>query len=261
VPEGSQTPTIVRDARAILDTARERAVPLRALGGIAVFLHAPPEAAPRRRLEDMDFATSRSVSRQLAELLAEHGFEPDVAFNALHGARRMLFLDDANGRHVDVFVDAFEMCHVIPFRDRLEVEELTLPLAELLLTKLQIVQLNRKDVTDTCSLLAVHEVGPGDHETVNTDRIAELCAEDWGLFHTLELNLERVRARLSEVDDLDDAERTTVAERIGRIASAIEGQPKSRRWKMRARIGERKRWYEEPEEVDGSVAVEEAEPG
>jgi hypothetical protein len=253
------SPAIVDHARRILESAASEDVSLKAIGGIAVFVHATEDArhSLRREMLDMDFATSRQSARKLAEIFQAHGFAPNASFNALHGASRLMFIDEAGDRHVDVFVERFEMCHVVPFADRLAVDAQTLPLAELLLTKLQIVHLNRKDVNDTCSLLVSHPVGDHDHETVNAERVAELCAEDWGLQHTLELNLARVVERLPEVP-LSDDERALVKRRIAELNQTIEARPKSRRWKLRARVGERKRWYEEPEEVDRSGLQHEA---
>ena len=241
------SPAIVDDARLILESADSEDVALKAIGGIAVFLHATDSARAslQREMLDMDFATSRQSSRKLAVIFSAHGFAPNASFNALHGASRLMFVDqsEAADRHVDVFVERFEMCHVVPFADRLAVDTHTLPLAELLLTKLQIVHLNRKDVNDTCSLLVSRPVGDHDHETVNAERVAELCAEDWGLQHTLELNLARVVERLPEVPLRDD-ERVLVKGRIEELTQTIAARPKTRRWKLRARVGERKRWSE-----------------
>jgi hypothetical protein len=40
-----------------------------------------------------------------------------------------------------------------------------------------------------------------------------------------------------------------VVDRLSRLRSGFEEVPKSRGWKLRARVGDRKRWYELPEEV------------
>jgi hypothetical protein len=142
------------------------------------------------------------------------------------------------------------MCHEIPLGDRLTLEPRTVPLAELMLTKLQIIELNEKDVRDTVLLLAGHDVDERDGDAVNAARIAELCGDDWGLWRTITGNLEDCRTRV-EAYDVDGGTRTAVTERIGQILERIEAEPKSRGWKRRAKVGERKRWYDLPEEVDG----------
>jgi len=166
----------------------------------------------------------------------------------MNGNERLLFHDLPHGRQVDVFVGSFRMCHVIPLTERLSPEHRTVPLAELMLTKLQIVELNEKDVRDTLLLFHGHDVADHDRDTVNSRRIAELCANDWGLWRTITHNLQRCRELIGGYDLLD-ADRQRICDRLGAVLERIEAEPKSRGWKLRAKIGERKRWYELPEEV------------
>ena len=146
---------------------------------------------------------------------------------------------------LDVFVGVFRMCHAIPLTDRLLVDELTLPLAELLLTKLQIVKLNEKDLRDAVAILHHHDVGEHDGATINATRIAELCAEDWGLWRTSKLTIERVREGL-DAYGLASSDLQAIETRLERIWAEIERAPKSRGWRMRDRVGDRKRWYDDP---------------
>jgi hypothetical protein len=162
----------------------------------------------------------------------------------MNGKERLLFYDNPNGRQMDVFVSSFRMCHEIPLEDRLAVDEDTVPLAELLLTKLQIIELNEKDVRDTVALLLEHDV-TDDDTGVNASHVASLCAEDWGLWRTISHNLETLRARLESYE----VDREAVSSRVSHILERIETEPKSRSWKLRAKVGERKRWYDLPEEV------------
>jgi hypothetical protein len=202
----------------------------------------PP--ALTREYKDLDFATSKKSSGDLQKLLRDMGYEPHLGFNAMNGRERLLFYDNPNERQVDVFVSSFRMCHEIPLEKRLTVDEDTVPLAELLLTKLQIIELNEKDVRDTVALLLEHEV-TDDDRGVNASRVASLCADDWGLWRTISHNLEKLRHHVGSYEV--DAE--TVSNRVSLILERIEVAPKSRSWRMRAKIGERKRWYELPEEV------------
>ena len=174
---------------------------------------------------------------------------PNKTFNAMHGARRLLFYDEPNGRQIDVFVGAFEMCHQLPLQERLKVDRPTLPLADLVLTKLQIVKLNRKDAYDLYSLLLSHPIADHDDDAINRAWIANLCARDWGLFRTVELNLEWLSTGV-EVPELTTAEMATIRERLQAIGDAVQSAPKSGKWRMRARVGDRVRWYEDPEEVE-----------
>jgi hypothetical protein len=159
--------------------------------------------------------------------------------------------DDANERQVDVFVESFQMCHDLPLMDRIELEPSTLPLVELLMTKLQIVKLNPKDLADIVGMLLTHDVGVTDGDTINGAYLARLTAGDWGLHHTFQLNLERVMGA-GDVVVLSDAERERVQSAAAKLVESMDAEEKSRKWKMRARVGPRVRWYEEPEEVDDS---------
>jgi hypothetical protein len=218
---------------------------------------ASPCASRRRRCrtrstagyKDLDFATPKGRSGDADKLLRGAGYEPHTAFNALNQKERMLFFDPAHDRQVDVFVGAFRMCHEIPLNDRLELQDRTVPLAELLLTKLQIIELNEKDVRDTLLLVHGHEVADRDGDAINGKRIAELCAGDWGLWRTITANVEKVLGHAGDYD-VPEEDRERIRQRLQEVLERIEAEPKSRSWKLRARIGERKRWYELPEEVE-----------
>jgi hypothetical protein len=242
-------PDVVSEGRRLLGRADAEGVPLRLLGGVAIKLRAPAELRPAfaRKYADLDFVTKKKTGGAAAALFRAEGYEPHVAFNALHGGDRLLFFDTDNDRQVDVFVGAFSMCHRIPLDERLEVDARSIPLAELLLTKLQVIELNEKDVRDTLALVHDHPVGDQDGDTLNAAQIATLCCADWGLCRTITQNLRDCRA-FAEKYDMPD--RAVVLERLDVLLERIEAEPKSRAWRLRARVGDRKRWYELPEEVD-----------
>jgi hypothetical protein len=240
---------IVAEGGRLLALADDNDVDLRLLGGVAVRLHASEcPAALDRQYKDLDIAIPKKASAPLDQLLRNAGYNPHVSFNAMHARERGLFFDDDHGRQVDVFVDSFRMCHAIPLADRFAAEKGTVPLAELLLTKLQIIELNEKDIRDTVLLLYGHEIADHDDEAVNGARIAQLCASDWGLWRTITANLERCREHVDDYD-LPDGERSQIGDRFVEIMERVEAEPKTRGWKLRAKVGDRKRWYDLPEEV------------
>jgi Uncharacterised nucleotidyltransferase len=243
---------VVAEGTRLLARAAEAGIALRLLGGVAIRLRAPDNLPPpfARSYADLDFVTARGAAGPAAQLLRAEGYEPHVAFNALHGNERMLFFDERNGRQLDVFVGAFRMCHRVPLDERIEVDPVSIPLAELLLTKLQVIELNEKDVRDALALLHGHPVADEDGDAVNAARVARLCAEDWGLWRTIVQNLTVCRAYV-ETYELEPADRTEIEGRLDVLLERIEEEPKSRAWRLRNRIGDRKRWYELPEEVAG----------
>jgi len=245
-------PELEAEMQRLVSEAQKEQILLRLLGGLAIKVHSPH--ASHRSLErsypDIDFVTDRASARKLLDFLPAMGYTPNKTFNTLSGDRRQLWYDESNGRQIDIFIGDFTMCHTLPLAARLEIEPLTIPLAELFLSKAQIVQLNRKDVLDLLALVLDHEVGPGDEETINAGYISGLCAKDWGLFTTVSLTLQKLRLFLKEESlELDENEAQTIARRLVTLERAMDDAPKTMAWKMRARIGTRIRWYEEVEEV------------
>jgi hypothetical protein len=242
---------IITEASRLIDAARLADVPLRLVGGLAVRLHVRGTAPIilERDYQDIDLVTLRGRSRQVREFMTSMGYEQDRSFNALNGDRRLLFYDTAHQRQVDVFVGSFEMCHTIPITERIDLATHGIPLAELLLTKMQIVKLNPKDQADIITMLYHHEVADDDAGRINATRVAELCAADWGLWRTTKMNTERVLAALPTAG-LSRGQEQTVRDRLEQLWRRIEVEPKSARWKLRSKVGDRKRWYDDPEEVE-----------
>jgi hypothetical protein len=239
------------EGEGLVAAAQRRGVTVRLMGGVGIrlLLGERCHRALERPYRDLDVIVRRRDARELEAVLADRGWDPAVEFNALNGARRLLFHDPASDAQVDVFVEAFEMCHRLPLADSLDRPGPSLPATDLLMSKLQIVSLNAKDRGDCYALLLGCPVAEGDAAALEPGRLAALTGEDWGLHHTLELNLGRLHEGLGAAP-LADAERATVRDALAALERAMEDAPKSRGWRLRARIGERKRWYDEPEEVD-----------
>lgn len=233
-----------------VETSRKQGVLLRSLGGVAVALRCPSAAAGgalERGFSDLDFATSAKDTKRVSEVMRGLGYRPHERFNASHGHRRLLF-EQPDGRHVDIFVDQFSLCHVLPLRDRLAIDEITVPLADLLLTKLQVAKLARKDVSDAAALLLDHRITEDD-SGLNSQRLIALLANDWGWWRTSSETLSRLKEHLASLP-LERQQRTTLDERLGELRERIEVAPKSFRWRARARIGDRRPWREDPDELE-----------
>jgi hypothetical protein len=238
----------VSESRRLIDAAAVQGLTVRVLGGVAVCLQVPVDGPlPARTCGDIDLATRRDSRRTTGALLAASGYVGDDMFNAVHGARRMLFYDPVNERKLDVFVGEFSMCHAIPITDRLNREPLTVPLAELLMTKLQIVELNERDQRDIYNLILHHHLSDGDGTGIESDYIAGLCAKDWGLWRTFKATIERCLANLADYSLPEDSSQR-IADRLAALWQRIETAPKSAKWRIRSRVGDRMRWYDEPEE-------------
>jgi hypothetical protein len=236
----------------IVRQANEQGIPLKLLGGQAVRLLCPLFPHRARNDQDMDFACVSTAKRQVIAFFDGHGFLGDQRFNVLHGDRQMYFTTADGKTSVDVIMDRLNMCHVLEFRDRIDRLPDTLDVADLLLSKLQIVELNPKDVHDLLHLLSAFEVADGDSPgTIGLDRIRKLVGEDWGWWRTVTMNLDKV-AQLADGEHRDllpEARSFDPAEQARALRRACEDAPKTLKWKVRSKVGDRVQWYELPEEV------------
>lgn len=242
---------LVDEGPRLVAVAADAALPVRLLGGVAVWWRSSEQTRSllRREFADLDLVTHQHTSRALRDLLEREGYVPERTFNAAHGASRLLYNAADVTFHIDVFLDRFEMSHKLDFEHRLELNPLTLPVADLLLAKLQVAEINRKDLTDTAMLLIDHEFGESDQqELCNAAYIADLCGHDWGLFTTVTDNLTGLEAVIPQLD-LPSADAELLDTRARALAELLGQAPKTRSWNLRAKIGRRKRWYETPEEV------------
>jgi hypothetical protein len=222
-------------------------VPAKLVGGAAVNLHSPSarQAPLKRKYGDLDFVAPSKQQASVQKMFESLGYEGDRRFNTLNGHQRLLYFDGVNGRQIDVFIDRMKMCHVIELSNRLGHEGATLTPADLLLSKLQVFEVNMKDLVDTIALLLDHPIADHDEDAINAAYLGKLTAEDWGLHRTLQLNTAKVRDAARELDV--DADR--INQRLDQLWARFDAQPKSFKWKLRARVGDRVSWYELPEEV------------
>jgi hypothetical protein len=250
---------MMAEARRIVDEARGRGIVLRLFGGLAVREHCKVVDFCERDYADLDLIGLSGQARQIAALMLDLGYGEDAQVrHATDNTQRQFYREcvhqDEGGRaihdldRVDVFLDTFHMDHEIRLKDRLTLSGYTIPVTDVLLTKLQVVRHNEKDVRDILTLLKDVDLADVDEpDVVNVQSLAARCAGDWGLYHDVMMSLDLCR-RLAGRYALDDNERTRVDERIGRLKRALEAAPKSVTWRLRARVGTRVRWYDEVEE-------------
>jgi len=220
----------------------------RLLGGVAFWLRCPSvRSGPfARDYADLDFAVGKTASQPFRAILEGRGYLPDKFFNGLHGATRLYYGAPDGQWSVDIVIDELTMSHRLDLRGQLDGPGPTLSLADLLLTKLQVWEINRKDLGDAACLLADHGLAGGP-EQISLARVTAVLGADWGFCHTVERNLGKV-AELAAAEPVPGA-RHDVAAQVRAVRAAIEAAPKSRSWRLRSRIGERVKWYETPEEV------------
>jgi hypothetical protein len=239
------------EAARVLERAAQANILVRLLGGAAVGMHrhVPFPTALERRYGDIDVVVKKGQDRGLKRLLEELGYTPNRSFNNLHGDRRLLFYDERNARQLDIFIGTFRMCHTLELDGRLSLHPQTLAPADLLLTKLQIVKINAKDISDAQALLLEHPIERGTGDVIDLNQLITVTSRDWGWFTTFTDNLARLTPPLDSPLPPDAAHQ--IAERVATIQQALVAAPKSLGWKARAAVGRRVPWYELPEEIGG----------
>ena len=245
---GAPLPEVTAEGLRVGQAALDAGVGLKLTGGVAVWQRCPrARTAPlARQYADVDFVGRACDKAAIVDLLEELRYVQDAEFNALHGASRLFFWDRENDRQLDVFLDRVEMCHELDLSDRLGDDAITIPIADLLLMKLQIYETNDKDYLDIIALLADHQLGEDDRG-IDLGRITGLLGADWGWWRTCTEVAARAAAFARELTDPDLGERVTG--QVEELERRLEAVPKGRRWKLRARVGDRARWYELPEET------------
>ncbi len=237
----------------ILKAAGDSGIILRVIGSLAFQMHCSKfgylQAAMGRAYTDIDFAAYSKQTKQIQELMNSLGYRENREVFIVSEGERAIYEKPEAGLHLDVFYEKLDFCHTIYWANRLEVDSPTIPLAELLLEKMQIVQINEKDIIDTIMLLLEHSLGDTDNEVINIKRIAGICGNDWGFWRTVTMNLDKVRTLAQGYSQLTPEQKSQVESQVNDAMQRIESEPKSLAWRLRARVGDRVKWYKDVDEV------------
>jgi hypothetical protein len=237
----------IAEAGRIASAAGAARVGVKLMGGAGIHIHSPSAHRPplKRKYGDLDYVMPKRDRKAALAFFPSLGYEANERFNLMQGDRRLYFFDNEHGRQVDVFIDSIRMSHIIDLRDRLDHKGPCASPSDLLLSKLQIFEMNRKDLVDLTALLLDHPIEGGSDEAIDAAYVARLTADDWGFYRTLQVNIEKLKATLEDLD----VDRDLVRSRLEEIWKAVEAEPKPLRWRLRAQVGDRVKWYELPEEV------------
>jgi len=227
------------------------------MGGLGIYLHSRNQEElwnSLRRLgdkvfTDIDFMSRFTQCPEILKFFQARGYRPPTRTMFYDQARKRLIFYGSAIPMIDVFFDRLEMCHIIDFRDRLNTDYPTIPPAELLLEKLQIVRINEKDIKDAIVLLRAHELSDSDQDVVNAKHISQILSSDWGFYYTATMNLGKIRDSLRNYQALSDDDGRDIQGKIDRLLERVRNEPKTMAWKIRERIGTRKKWYTDVEEI------------
>ena len=242
---------IISQALNITEAARSSETTLRLMGAVAIRVHCRTHEELLidldRHLSDIDFMCYSREESRVARLMSKLGYERKRFLSM--GTERHIYEEREEGSAVDVFFDELRMCHTINFRNRLAIDYPTISLADLLLEKLQIVQIGEKDLKDMAVLLREHDVGEQGRETVDAKYTSALLSKDWGFYYTVTSNLKKLAAFVEGNPSIPRDDALNVTTKINKLIEAFEGETKSMQWKMRARIGTKRKWYTDVENV------------
>ena len=241
------------ELKKIIKASDSAGVLLRVIGSLAFQMHCPKfgylQQVMGRAYTDIDFAAYSKQTKEIKVLMAALGYSENREVFIVSEGERAIFDRPEIGMHVDVFYEQLNFCHVIRWAGRLEIDSPSIPLAEMLLEKMQIVQINEKDIIDTIMLLLEHPLGDTDKEIINIKRVAELCSTDWGLWRTTTMNLDKVRKLAQGYEQLSSEQKEKVSTQVELALTRLNQAPKSMAWQLRARVGDRVKWYKDVDEV------------
>ena len=248
-----ETEVVLSEASRILNRLRPKETSLRLMGACAIRLGSPGLTqlyeSLNRPLSDLDFAAFSKEARKIEPILNDLGYTQDKRIVAFHEAQRNFYYNDAAHMKLDIFFDRLAMCHTIEFKDRLNLTFPSIPPSDILLEKMQIVQIAEKDLKDTVILLRGQQLSESDDRAINTRYLSKLLANDWGFWYTVMLNLDKVKDYGSTLTQLSEADKQDVSQKIDNLKERFNNEPKSFRWKMRARVGPSVKWYNEVEDL------------
>lgn len=242
----------LEEGRRLVDDAQKQGIVLRVMGPIALHYYFPEfvdlymrmERLGERVFTDIDFAAYGKHRGKLVPFFEAHAYELEKRAAMISGGTRMIFFS-SNIPMIDVFFDKLDYNHPIDYRGRLESHPYCVSLADLMLQKLQIVQINDKDLKDAMLLLLAAPLTDTDTVGINVKYISKLFSDDWGFYHTATMNLKKVKETMNAVKALSDDQRSVIADKVDSFLKQIEDTPKSGKWKGRAKVGTSKPWYKE----------------
>ncbi|MEM3730451.1 MAG: hypothetical protein QW667_02975 [Candidatus Bathyarchaeia archaeon] len=275
------TEIFIQESKGIVERARQDGVILRILGGLSIAIHCEEYRDFAQKLgrvgtgtiegqeySDIDLVSYRSYREKVKELFDKLGYAKRRATLSTAASERQIYFHPKGWFYVDVFFDKLLVAnHPIDFKGRLELDYPTITVTDMLLEKIQMWEaFSQKDLKDCLLLLKAHNISEKtEKESIDASYIAKLLAQDWGFWYTATTNLKKIKAFLTEIDkfgpeinidpkQITKEEREEITQKIDKILETIEREPKTFGWKMRAKIGAKKQWYnpvERPETVGG----------
>lgn len=252
IEEYPQPEEYLSETKRLIEEGQKQGIKLRVMGPIALHFFFPEYVDLYRKMErlgdrvftDIDYASYGKSRGKIVPFFETQNYTLEKRAAMISGNSRHIYFGDRIPM-IDVFFDKLSYNHPIDYRGRLDIHPYCVSLADLLLQKLQIVQINDKDLKDGMLLLLAARIGESDEGMINAKYIAKLMSDDWGFYHTSTMNLEKIKLSSAGVTVLTDQHRSVIAEKADKLLQEIENTPKSGKWKSRSKVGTKKLWYNE----------------
>jgi hypothetical protein len=257
---------IITEAIKIVEEAEKRGIIIRILGASAVKIHSMDAEELYKRLRrlnsdrsftDIDLVGYSNQRAEIRQLMEKHlSFNISRQFLLLHGKDRLLYYHPQNLYSVDIFFDGLYFSHTILFgkigNGRLELDKPTIPVTDILLEKLQIHQINEKDIKDIIVLLRSHGLGYIEDDMINLHRLSSILGDDWGFWMDAVDNLRKTIRYAEEYykqSIITREEWEDVVRKSSELLDFLEKCQKTEKWEKRARKGIKEKYWNDVEEV------------
>jgi hypothetical protein len=272
------TEVFIQETERLVEQAKNRGVVLRVVGGLGIAMRCRgyrdfgtklgrvgAGVTQSQEYSDIDLVSYRKFRDQVKLFFGEVGYAKRRATLSSAASERQIYYHPKGWFTVDVFFDRLVVAnHPIDFTGRLELDYPTISMADFLLEKIQMWEaFGEKDLKDCLLLLKSCQVD--EKEGIDASYVAKLLSEDWGFWYTATTNLKKIHRFVSELDrfgtdagidpkQISRDDRKEITGNIEVLLKAVNDAPKSFGWRMRAKIGVKKKWYnpvERPETVGG----------
>jgi hypothetical protein len=266
---GMDEDSFVKECVELVKKAEEKGIIMRIMGALAVYIHSSSNERCKElhktrfgegipMFTDLDLMAYSKQMNDIKKFFESLGYIPDRMINVVFAGKRMIFYHPQGKYHIDIFFNKLEFSHDVPFGDSPEKGRLKLSFpaitpTDVVLEKLQIHFINRKDIIDLIVMFLSHELSQQDDKgVINKKYIAQLLANDWGFWYDAKENLKKVKEianYLVKNNSIKEEEEEIIAKRVEELIKAIDDEPKTKNWEKRAKKGTKEKWYKDVEEI------------
>lgn len=235
-------------AVSVINTLAARRIVARLFGGLSIEVIAPWKDifGIDRPVKDIDIIVPRSSMITAMDVLSIDGWKMNGRNQRINSGILVCAIDNTSGTRLDMYADPVILNQTLYFGQRLRILEKTLTPVDLLISKLQIVNITDRDLDDICALAGGCQVAAVDSpSTLNAERLKIICSNSWALQYTSIGNLDAAERRAGTHRDIQEERLARILQNVSLLRNICTDCPKSWTWRLRAKIGPLLPWYEQ----------------